>query len=299
MGGYIINTTRYFSNVVIYILPILLIAYSSTMWFLERKNKENLNIKIKRVYYSIILLLGVIILNTTNLSWICKEGLFGISKEGWSIIIFLIILLIIAIIIETCIISGYVFKEFGIFSARLVKEDTKEVIVNLDTTVGMLERNIKASNTCNLYIKKFLKKEDVHQDISDNKFDFIYNFKLVLLKYYRESQMDVTLEVELYKDEDIIDIVNKYKGIYNLNKSERNDIEENLQGIGSISISKENFNVMFVTSESPICKDKRILTAIKTNDLITRYDEYIIENLLRSYENEFIITGYSLIEASV
>lgn len=203
---------------------------------------------------------------------------------------------IVSVLIDTWVISGYVFKELGIFTAKLVREETKEAIESLETNVGLLERNIKASNSCNFYIKELFSQQEVCDDIESNNFDFIDKFRLLLLKYYKDSQLDITLEIKLYKNEDIDNIVNSYKCIYNLNYRDIKDIKTNLKGIGSIAITKNDNMIMFVTLDASIYPEDRILVAMKSNDAISRYDEFMIENLLRMYESEFLLTAYSLIE---
>ena len=132
-------------------------------------------------------------------------------------------------------------------------------------------------------------------EINENVFEFIDKFKDLLLKYYKNSDIHATINIKLYANNDINDIIINYKDKYNLNFRDVKDIKKILSAIGAISISKKNDGtVMFISLNTRIYEGYKILIIIKSNDIISRYDEFIIENIFINYESEFLITGYRL-----
>jgi len=130
-----------FSTPLVYIFPIALIIYSVIIFTVT---DYELISKIKRIYYAVMLLLFTIVLKNVDFTSVCETGLFGTSAKSWSIILVSIIGAIIIVLIDSYIISGYVFKEFGFMGTKFIRDETAETVKNQHDYIFSLESSIKA-----------------------------------------------------------------------------------------------------------------------------------------------------------
>lgn len=169
---------------------------------------------------------------------------------------------------------------------------------NLETNVELLERNINAFYHCNEDIKFLFKDNIVKNDIENNSFDFIENFRHILLNYYKYSQLDITLDVKLVSiTENIQDKIEQYNILCNLNNRNIKFIKKNLESLGTVSLTKNDCMIMFNTYKvERIYNNNFLLVVIKSKEkeIFSRFDEYMIHNMLTIYEQEFWNTSMSI-----
>ncbi|WP_343001815.1 hypothetical protein [Intestinibacter bartlettii] len=294
------DTTVYFSSNYIYFFPIILIFYSAVPLIKKFLQSDYDILDIRRFYYSFIFLVTIIVLKNVDLSWISEDkGLFQLSGNAWAIIIFLTITVIVALIIDMWIISGDTFQEFSFLSAKLVKSDTKIALKNLETSVSLLEKNIKALYDSNRNIEELFTNDEIIKQIKNNSFNLIENFEDILVKYYKKSQLNVTVDINLVNDiqDELEAEIKKYNTSCNLNYRNIKWIKRNLKELENVSFTKNDCMIMFSTYRfKKIYDDKILLVVIKSQkkEIFSTFDDYIISNLLELYEMLFWDTTVSI-----
>lgn len=203
----------FISNNCEYILPIMFLIYSIIIWI---KGNDELATNVKRIYYSMVVLCYIILVNTVDVSRWCDKGQFGISNIVWSYCVSIIITVVLAVLIDNFIISGFVFKELGFFGTKFIREETKKAVdvqykylLNLE---GSLETLHKIPNK----IQSIFSKPDVIKSIKEGSFDFVKEFTFLLQYYYSLKKIDADIDVLIYKCEkkDIDNIVSEYIFLY-------------------------------------------------------------------------------------
>lgn len=277
------STLEFFASSYYYIIPIVLILYAiGVAIFIEYE----LISKVKRIYYSVFILMYVAILKCVNLTGLCEKGLWGLSAKTWSVIVFSILALIAAILIDNYIISGYVFKEFGLLGAKFIKEETKQTVIEQGNYILSLEAGIQASFYTIDDIKALMKETNTIIKVRNRTFNFLDEVKKVLYLFYGYRNLDVNITVKLYDNSNMNSIINDLTQQHGLKKKERSEVQNCLTEEISFYLNREKNNYFLITTKTNEYPGKKIMLGIKSPKEINLNDQYIILNLIYTLELE-------------
>lgn len=278
-----IDTTTYFNLRIYWLIPILLLTYSVCITIFTDIEWV---FKMKRIYYSICTLFYIFMLKNINLIGISVEkGLFGTSNKVWSIIVFTIIFFLTSIIIDNWIISGYVFKEFGFFGAKFIKDETKITVVEQEDYIHSLENGIKGEFDVIDDVKKLFADGEVIGDIRTDNFDLIERFSEILRLYYKHRKVSVDVECQVYLRDNIDNIVDELIDDNQLQLYKKHQIKRTLNKNETLYIENKKQNLLLVTTKSSVLNDEsNLLIKVKSIKDINLYDRHIIVNILFYFE---------------
>ena len=257
---------KFLYNDWIFLIPIALIIYSVRIWYKAKGETDKEKITVKRIYYSISIIIFLIVIRNENIYLWCKDGPMNINSDVWSHIVAMIIFLLIAISIDYFIISGYVFKELGIFGAKFIKEDTKEIVKENTKYHLALIKTINSLCDVPEYISKY--------------------FKNILLFFYDIKDIDVDIDVYFYEHKDSESIIKKYENQHiekitsnhkkNMKKCLESDFSNKYFEIGKSKLFFINYQLEFENNNK-----KQLLISVRSEgDLIASTDIPPILNFL-------------------
>lgn len=272
-----ITTTDFFSPWTYYILPIALILYAIIIAW---KTDFDFMAKIKRLYYSVMIFALVIILKCVNLIGIGKEGLWGTTPKAWSVILFVIIYTIAIVLIDNYVISGYVFKEFGFFGTKFIKDDATETVKSQMGYINSLESSIKAQYEMIERIKTDTER------LAEDKLDFNVQIGKIITDFYTCKNIDVQVETYNFDKGNYDAVIEKLTKQHDLDPAQIRELESRLQknlfyylkGRGT------DFNLFHFIITSEFRPELEIGIAIKLNGKYNLKDQYILTNLIYFYE---------------
>ncbi|MBH1941041.1 hypothetical protein I5677_09070 [Mobilitalea sibirica] len=245
----------------------------------SKTEDENITI-IKRYYYTIIVLIYIIIIKFCDVPAWCSTGMFGITGEVWSYIILMIVTLLLAVILDSFIISGYVFKEFGFFGARFIRDVTQKTVELQKKYVLSLEGSLKTVYAIPKNIHDYFSDPDIRKKVLKGSFDFPKEFKKILKCYYGMKNIDADVDVFFYNisNEEIDKIVEDCTGVYSLKWSERKILKERLHNTNGIRwyIDKKDYSVYLITIKYGPAPEVMLMISIKSFNEANLLDSYPI-----------------------
>ncbi len=280
----ILSTVDFFSSNYFFILPIIFLFYSIFIAIFSDFDRTS---KVKRIYYSTMCIVFVIILRNVNLVGLCDKGLWGLTAQTWSVVVFSIMALIFTIFIDNYIISGYVFKEFGFLGTKFIKEETTETVKIQGDYICSLEKGIQSSYDCIDYFKERIVNANIKSNLT-GKFNFVNEFEILLVKYFEMKNIEVKVDVSTYTNNQINLLVNKISQEFNLSRREISELKFRLEKDISYYFKRKDYEVYHLVATSEFFPDKNISILIKYYSVCNLFDQYIIKNLLYYFEIELL-----------
>ncbi|HWT76212.1 MAG TPA: hypothetical protein VN258_16050 [Mobilitalea sp.] len=270
----------------IFIIPLILFIYCIAVC---KIGLDKPKVNIKRFYYTFFILLYIIFIKTVDISKWCGEGPWKIRSDIWSNIVVLIAAVITAIIIENLIITGFAFKELGLFGTKFIKDESQNYLIDQRNYVYQLEYSLESLYEVSFKIRDmFLKKANI-TDLKSNKSSFCKAFKEILEFYYELKSENVVIHIRFYKQDenDINEIVEKLMSKNILKRREKVELKNDLINNGKTSnyFSNETSNILVMTENVMHC-DERLLITIQSKDDIMMHDIYPIISFLNTFELE-------------
>jgi len=278
------TTKDLFSSPLYYIFPVALIIY--TIIIAIASNFEVIS-KVKRIYYAIMSLLFIFVLKNVDFMWVSKEGLWGTTPKAWSLILVSIIGMILIVLIDSYIISGYVFKEFGFFGTKFIRDETTETVKSQHDYIFSLESSIKA---------QFELIDKTKKDMADSgklkikKLNFNEQIEKIISGFYALKNTETQVEAYNFKKGDYNLVVDKLTNDYNLNLYQIIKLKSRLKNnlLYYLKIKGCDYNMLHVVITSEFAPDFEIGIAIKLYGECNLHDQYIIKNIIYYYELELI-----------
>ncbi|QUH21801.1 hypothetical protein [Alkaliphilus sp. B6464] len=273
----------------IFIFPIVLLIYSIAAWkFGNDERKTN----IKKIHYSLFVFAYLFFIRYEDVSTWCESGPMGITAPVWSYLLSILVTLLIAIAIDNFIISGYVFKEFGIFGAKFIRDATQQTVIQQNGYMLSLEKNLEALYSVLFKINELFSNPNIVGQVRNGRFNFSKHFRGILKHYYDFKDENVKIDVQFFRQDadNIKNIIEGYNIKYNLGFKDKRDLKNclsNNDGANWYLDSKEYKVYVITTKVKHNNSNQLLLISIKSLDEINIYDMYPVLNFLHVFELEF------------
>ena len=275
----------------VFLFPAILTVFTILIWIF---GSDRFLINIKRLFYCLYILGYLIFIRQVDVTGWCNEGPFHISSHISSLFLSMIVAFLIAMAVDNFIISGFIFKEFGIFGAKFVKEDkeTQKAVIQYDDYSMVLEKSLESLYYTLDKIHKFFFDQQIIDSIKDHTFDYTKHFTDFLMDYYEYKSEKVYIHVQLYDTtpEVINKLVNAYTIKYDLRLYNRNILKKCLSnhqygtsryfGIGKTKLFIITANIRHSK------ENEMLLISIESRKEINIYDFYPILCCLNDFEIE-------------
>ncbi len=264
------------------ILPVCFIVYS--IYTLKNNDiTDELMIFIRRIYYSLCVLLIVLIIISIEPSYDISTNPLGIPSTYWLILLTFIVGILIAIIFDFLIISASGIKEISFGWAKVTKAEIKSNIKEQVNNINYITQLIDAEYEVIQSIEEYLISQKIVEKVSEIFDDFPYEDELVAFIDYFYQHCEKIKRVkyihinEQYKH----DIKKEYK----FSQSTIKIIEKSIKLNKSSLIKEKNYNLFFPYK---LFSNEMILIIVQSNEVIYEIEQRFILNLLKIFENYLV-----------
>lgn len=274
--------TELFSSPLLYLIPGILLVYAILVAIFSEQEWEA---KIKRIYYAAMFLLLGFIIQAYDFNALAETGLWGMTSEAWSIVLFSIIWFIVTLILDSFIISGFVFKEIGIFGTRFIKEETKQMVKQQGDYILFLEAGIQALDKIIEYMKEKLADKSVKDVLRKKSFDFLEEYEKFLVQFFNYRNLETLVEVQAFDSDNYENLVSKIADTYNLKKSDIEEFYFSLEHNLRYYTQNEHYEILHVVANSKLVKNQSISITVRyKKDECNLNDQIFIKTILQHFE---------------
>lgn len=271
----------------VFTIPASLLIFSILMCIFS---SDDFQTKIKRLYYTIFIFGYLIFIRYEDVTVWCKNGYFNLSSNVWSILFSMLVVLIIAMVIDNFIISGYVFKEFGLFGAKFIREETKQAVKEQDGYTMLLEKSYESLYYTLGQINQLFQEDKLIESLHNKTFSYTKQFTEVLKCYYEDIHQNVFVHVQIYNKhpDSVKKLISALDRKYHLTLTDRHKLHKCLScdDLGASHYFDLGYTKIFVITAKPsLCSiNEMLFISIESKKEINIYDFYPILCFLNYFE---------------
>lgn len=285
-------------------LAVAILMYS-IMYCLFAKAIENKTAitKIRKIWFSLCLLIYSLLINFGYMPAIdSKNNLpiyngLGIIQEVWDLIIYFLVMLIFAIIIDLFIIRSILVAEINLAGVGGKFEESAESITRYENLTDQILNKINTEF-------KILQEIEIHLDFiqdkldSENGIDFLSELLNLLHKY--SAYLNDKVSISIIEDIDEEETLQGIKNAYHMKAYKYEEFRFNLANNAStpclsgkdLRFYPKNILLIPYKIDLPIKEDNnptKIIIAVEAKDTIITEEQYIICNMAKAFEQRVYI----------
>lgn len=274
---------------ILYYIPgIVFLVYAIVI--LIKMTNLSLEIRMRKVYYSLCILVYTFIVTTCDLQFVSSKGYLGIAPEAWSIASFTIFYYIMLFLVENLILSNSSFKEFGFFGTKFIKSEQIATVTNQAEYINSLELGIEAVNRTVHFMSEYISNPATSHQLNNGIYDYNDNFKVIMKYFFKERNLNC--KIDIYTDVNKNSIFNAGGILEGLSGRLQKEVQKRVQDMQYTYIKvneKDNILVIPITNNISNCT---FAVVVRSHEEINEKDTFIVRNLLTAYE--FTLVDYAL-----
>jgi len=247
-------------------------------------------IRMRKIYYSLCILVYTWIVASFDLQFISTNGYLGVSPKAWSIASFTIFYFILLFLVENLILSNSSFKEFGFLGTKFIKSEQIATVTSQAEYINSLELGIEAVNKTVQFMTEYISKPSTAHQLTNGIYDYNDNFKIIMKYFFKKRNLNC--KIEIYTDvnkNNIFKLGGILEGLSNRAEKKIHKRVKEMQYTYIKRDEKDNVLVIPITNNISNCT---FAVVIRSREEINEKDSYIVRNLLTTYE--FILADYAL-----
>lgn len=274
----------------LFVIPIIYAVYS-LFTIKYRMIKNEILVVIRRMYYSLWLIIIVLVINSIDIDKLKVDNMFGIPQLIWVIFSIFVVGMITAIILDILIISGNDIKEISFGFAKLsrgeIKENIEEQRNNIDNLVNLIESEYKTIQN----IEEYIRNRKIEELIITDFEHFSYFDELISIVTYFYDLLNISKTVSyITLNDNVIETTLKEK--YRIIDKKIDLVIHEVNHNNSCIIKQYSSYLLFIPYY--LFTNDKIVIIIESNKVTYELEQRFILNILKIYENYIIDLIYEL-----
>lgn len=278
--GSIIRTLSHIRlKVYLFMVPLVYFA----LWLTIYKGSGNAAYYAKKIYYIIVLVVDICIINHLDFSQFDIQNTFGLSQPLYVSGLISIGVFVVAFVLDLLILSGGSIKEFSFAGATFVKEDLKKNIKENANNIQILLDKIEAEYNAVQQFEAYVEQAEIKKKLEEklDTFDWCKEFK-ALAQYYCSFQKEEIL-AECIVVEKGMNLSDRLEVAYDISSMKSTRVCKNLMDKKSYFLQAQE-QLLFIPYE-PTFFTPKIIVVLRGKSNVVQVEQRFILNIFKRFED--------------
>ena len=269
------------SQIFEYLFMIPLVYF--ILWLTIYMGSGNVAYYAKKIYYIIVLVVDICIINHLDFSQFDIQNTFGLPKPLYASGLISIGIFILAFVLDLLILSGGSIKEFSFAGATFVKEDLKKNIKENANNIQILLDKIEAEYNAVQQFEAYIDKAGIKTKLEEklDAFDWCKEFK-ALAQYYCSFQKEEII-AECIVVERGMNLRDRLVVAYDISSMKSTRVCKNLLEKKSYFLQAQE-QLLFIPYE-PTFFAHKIIVVLRGKNNVVQIEQRFILNIFKRFED--------------
>lgn len=210
-------------------------------------------------------------------------------------IVIFVLCLITAYILDILIITGIGFKEFSIFGAKFIKEETQNTLAIQQNYIDLFLERVHAAQKIISKMPFYMVEKGFKDLIASNQFSALHEFSLLLEKYFEAQNNIISIDIRRICDKEASKI-SEVARQYQLNKLQEQLLKYSLKNDRAKFFNINGKQLLIFPTASRIYPNDTLLIILKSKNRILIEDQSLIISMFNAFEAEVFINYREIVK---